>query len=209
MNQYGIKVSSFIIPSLIDIEVATGYLRVHHIRDMYNRGNHIGIHDTGINAFAEFPERILAVRDWLIDKGFTRNNEHLYGTYPNGAYSQATIDLLQSNGFKGFRQVSQRIRDDATFMEETKGKFHLETIINGGIAEPLKISGNRPANYTEFVTRIDEAISTGSAYLPYFHLFTEVGGRNEWVLMAKYLKQKVDEGLIECLTFPEFVQKYS
>lgn len=209
MNQYGIPVSSFVIPSLIDIVGATSYLRLHQVKDMYNRGNHIGIHDTGINAFSKDPSRILTVRDWLITNGFTRNDGHLYGTYPNGSYSQETIDLCKANGIKGFRQVFQRMREDIDSVEEAKGKNKFEPFLNGGIAEPLKISGERPATYTEFINNIDQAILLQQCYLPYFHLFTEVGGRTEWVKMAKYLRTKIDAGLIECITFPEFCKKYS
>jgi hypothetical protein len=209
MNQYGIPVSSFVIPSLIDIEGATSYLRLHQVKDMYNRGNHIGIHDTGINAFSVNPSRILIVRDWLINNGFTRDDGHLYGTYPNGSYSQETIDLCKANGIKGFRQVFQRMREDADNVEEAKGKNKFEPFLNGGIAEPLKISGERPATYAEFVANIDKAITLQQCYLPYFHLFTEVGGRTEWVKFAKYLRTKIDAGLIECLTFPQFCKKYS
>ena len=149
------------------------------------------------------------ILSWLINNGFTRDDGHLYGTYPNGSYSQETIDLCKANGIKGFRQVFQRMREDIDNVEEANGKNKFEPFLNGGIAEPLKISGERPATYAEFVANIDKTITLQQCYLPYFHLFTEVGGRTEWVKFAKYLKTKIDAGLIECITFPELCKRYS
>lgn len=207
MNSYGVPVSNFIIPSFIDD--IDNYLNIEDVKDLYDQGNHIGIHGTGLNNFAVNPQNIILARDWLIANGFTRNDGHLYGTYPNGTYSQSTIDLLQQNNFKGFRTVAQRPRDDSQSVQSSKGKSYHECIFNGGIAEPLKINGVRSATYELFITDIEEAILNKTAYIGYYHLFSEVSGYENWLKMAAYLKQKVDEGLIECLTFPEFVQKYS
>ena len=209
MNAQGIPVSTFVTPSYIDSSSATGYLNIEHLEELYRNGNHIGIHGTGASAFASNPNLIIECRDWLINKGFTRNDGHLYGTYPNGGYSQDTINLLRNNKFKGFRQVTGTRRNDIYSVQASKGGLKYECILNGGIADKLRVSGVRPLTYSEFVNDINLAIEYQGAYIPYHHLFSEVGGRGEWVKMAKYLKQKVDEGLIECLTFPEFIQKYS
>lgn len=209
MNKYGIPVSTFVTPSYIDSSTATGYLNIEHLDELYRNGNHIGIHGTGASAFASNPSLILEARDWLISKGFTKEDGHLYGTYPNGGYSQETINILRANNFKGFRQVTGVARQDAYQTQATKGGLPYEMILNGGIADPLKVSGNRPATYTEFVNALDKAIDYQAGYLPYHHLFSEVGGYTEWEKMAKYLKTKIDDGTIECLTFPQFCKKYS
>lgn len=209
LNEYGIPYSTFVIPSLIENQNATGYIRKHQLKIQYDRGNHVGIHNTGLNDFAINPNNILVVRDWLKENGFTRDDGHLYGTYPNGTYSEATIDLLKSSDIKGFRQVYQRQRNDNESTQTSKGKLPYENVFNGGISEPLKVSGFRPATVAEFKQKLDEAISLKACFLPYFHLFSEVGSRANWIEICKYIKTKVDEGLIECLTFPQFCKKYS
>ena len=206
MNYYGIPVSTFVTSYKVG---ETGFLSLDRLKELYFNGNHIGIHGHEFNIFASDTSQITLTSNWLKENGFTRDRGYLYGTYPNGGYSQETIDFLRNNGYLGFRQVIGTERNDTLGVQASKGILRTESLLNGGIADVHKISGHRPLTYTAFVSEIDNAIEFNGCYLPYHHSFSEVGGKSNWILMAKYLKQKIDEGLIECLTFPEFVQKYS
>lgn len=210
MNKYGIPCTLNVIPEYIDNnEVYQNSLNLQELHDIYCKGNDICCHHQDIAAFALDETKVLAVRDWIKNNGFTRNNSYLYGSYPNGATNQNLIDYLKLNGFQGFRTDSGRNRDDSQNAESTRGLTTREEILNGGIADAFRIVGKNCNSFSYATTEIQKAIEHGAGMVILSHSFSEIGGKAEWELLAKYLKEKVDEGVVECLTFPQFVKKYS
>ena len=210
MNSYGIPTSLFVINEFVDnYEAHPGYFSLDDCNYLYKRGNHIGIHGSVVSEFVVNKEKIKVASDWLKSNGFTRDNGHLYGTYPNGSTNQTTIDYAKSIGIKALRTIMVKNRDDANNIE---GYFHSNGVVpllNGGIADSFRIAGAKPINLTTFKTDLDLAIHRQSAYITYHHVYSEFVNKAEWIALAKYLKSKVDDGSIECLTFPQFCKKYS
>lgn len=210
MNQYGISTSLFVISDFVDDHATySGYLSLSEILSLYNKGNHIGMHHQNVNGFALDKTLMLKESNWLKSNGFIRDDGHLYGSYPNGSYNQDSIDYAKSIGIKGLRSLTGIARDDSQGREATTGLIHYESISNGGIADKYRINSSKPTNVADFTNKLNTAIAKKGAYLTYHHLFSEFTNRDEWVALAKYLKTKIDDGTIECLTFPQFVKKYS
>lgn len=209
MNKYGIPTSIFVIPDFIDDhETYSIYLTLEQTKHLYNQGNHIGFHHQDFCAFSVNPTLINDTVNWLISNGFTRNNGHLYGSYPNGSYSQACIDYAKSIGVKSIRSLTGTIRDDAYNREATKGLIHYESIANGGIADNFRVNASKPVNLADFTSKLETSKNKRAGYLTYHHLFSEFTNEAEWELLAQGLKSQVDAGEIECLTYPEFIKKY-
>lgn len=210
MNTYGIPTSLFVMNNYIDNASShAGYMTLEDCKYIYNRGNHIGIHGDMLNEFIDHKENIKIASDWLKSNGFTRDSGYLYGSYPNGAVNQDTIDYAKSIGIKALRLIAQRPRNDSINSEGYFYSYGITSLINGGIADNFRIPGQKPINLAGFQSDLTKAISRQSGYITYHHNFTEFVNRNEWISLAKYLKSKVDDGTIECLTFPQFVKKYS
>lgn len=210
MNQYGIPVSTFVIPDFIDNHVVyKSYLTLENLYDLYNSGNHIGFHHQDLNAFAVNKTHIKNTSDWLKINGFTRDDGHLYGSYPNGSYNQESIDYAILNGIKAIRSLTGISRDDSQFKEATTGLIHYESLINGGIADLYRINSTKPTTVSDFTSKLNTAISKSAGLITYHHLFSEFTNKSEWVVLAKYLKTKIDDDTIECLTFPQLCKKYS
>ena len=210
MNQYGIPTSLFVISDFVDNHVIyPNYLTKNQLQKLYQNGNHIGMHNQNLNAFALNKELMLSESSWLKDNGFTRDDGHLYGSYPNGSYNQESIDYAQSIGIKAIRSLTGINRDNYQGREATTGLIHYESIANGGIADKFRINSSKPTSLSDFTTKLNSAISKRAAYLTYHHLFSEFTSKSEWVLLAQYLRSKINDGTIECLTFPKFVKKYS
>lgn len=210
MNQYGVVTSNFIIPDFIDNHSTyTNYMTLEMTKDLYDSGNHIGMHHQNVNGFALDKNLLLTTSNWLREKGFTREEGHLYGSYPNGSYNQDSIDYAKQIGIKGLRSLTGISRDDSLGREATTGLIHYESLFNGGIADLHRVNSTKPTNLADFTNKLNVAISKSAGFLTYHHLFSEFTNKEEWTLLAQYLKQKVDEGTIECLTFPKFCKKYS
>ena len=210
MNKYGIKVSSFVIPDFIDNHGAyPSYMTIAMTEDLYDSGNHIGFHHQNIDAFAVNKTLIKTTSDWLKNKGFVRDNGYLYGSYPNGSYNQDSIDYAKSIGILGLRSLTGIARDDSKMREATTGLIYYESLMNGGIADICRINSAKPTSISDFTSKLNTAISKGGGFLTYHHLFSEFVSKAEWETLAKYLKTKIDDGTIECLTFPQFCKKYS
>ena len=210
MNRYGIVVSSFVIPNFIDnTGLHPSSLNLEQIKKMYEHGNHIGLHHEDVNAFALNKELMLEVKNWLVDNGFTRDDGHLYGSYPNGSFNQNSIDYAKSIGIKGLRTLNAIPRNDVQGREASTGSIHYEAIANGGIADVYKVNSVKPINVADFTSKLNVAINKRAGFLTYHHLFSEFINRTEWEALAVYLKSLIDNGTIECLTFPQFCKKYS
>ena len=210
MNQYGIVTSNFIIPDFIDNHsMYTDYMTLEMTKDLYDSGNHIGMHHQNVNGFALDKSLLSTTSNWLREKGFTKEDGHLYGSYPNGSYNQESIDYAKQIGIKGLRSLTGISRDDSLGREATTGLIHHESLFNGGIADLYRINSTKPTNVTDFTNKLNIAISKSAGLLTYHHLFNEFTNEAEWTSLAQYLKSKVDDGTIECLTFPQFCKKYS
>ena len=210
MNKYGIKVSSFVIPDFVGNHIAyPSYMTIEMIEDLYASGNHIGFHHQNSDAFAINKTLIKTTSDWVKNNGFIRDYGYLYGSYPNGSYNQDSIDYAKSIGILGLRSLSGIARDDSRGREATTGLIHYESLMNGGIADIYRINSTKPTSTSDFTSKLNTAISKGGGLLTYHHLFSEFVSKAEWETLAKYLKTKIDDGTIECLTFPQFCKKYS
>ena len=210
MNQYGIVTSNFVIPDfVVNHSTYTNYMTLQMTKDLYDSGNHIGMHHQAVSGFALNKELMLTVSSWLYNNGFTRDDGHLYGSYPNGSYHQESIDYAKQIGIKALRSLTGISRDDAQRRESSTGLIHYESLINGGIADLYRVNSTKPTSVTDFTNKVNVAISKSAGFLTYHHLFSEFTNRDEWIALAQYLKQKVDDGTIECLTFPQFCKKYS
>lgn len=209
MNKYGIPTSLFVIPDFVDDHITyPNYLSLEQTKHLYNQGNHIGFHHQTFSAFSVDPTLIDGTVDWLLSNGFTRDDGHLYGSYPNGSYSQACIDYAKSIGVKSIRSLTGIERDDAYNREATKGLIHYESIANGGIADNFRVNSSKPINVSDFLSKLTTTKNKKGAYLTYHHLFSEFTNKAEWELLAIELKSQIDSGEIECMTYPEFINKY-
>lgn len=211
MNAHGIPVSNFIMPEEVsNHNTYGGTLTLKQCKKLYADGNHIGFHNSLVGGYSINPSLMVSNRDWLLNNGFTREDGHNYGSYPNGVFSQAGIDYAKANGIRAMRSLASVGRDDALANSEcSTSLIKRESVSNGGIADPFRINATQLRSLLDLQTGIEDAILHGSALLTYNHAFSEVGGVTVWEAMAKYLKTKVDSGVIECLTFPQFVKKYS
>jgi hypothetical protein len=208
MNSYGIPVSLFVIDTFVDnVAQSATYMTLNECKMMYNKGNHIGMHGDAVNEFVVTPTRMATASNWLRANGFTRDDGHLYGSYPNGSYNQATIDYAKTIGIRGLRSLAGKVSNFSVGVEPSSSAIY-EGILNGGIADPFRITSDKPASTAVLTTNLNTAINKKAGYLTYNHTFSEVGSRTEWINMAKYLKTQIDAGTIECLTFPKFCQKY-
>ena len=208
MNSYGIPVTLFAINDLIDSN-ATGFMSLSELKNLYNRGNAVCIHGRTVGEFIYTHEKMLANSSWLKENGFTKDQMYLYGSYPNGMYNQASIDYAKAIGLKSLRALKGTIQSDSTGGECSTDGITYEAVANGGIADPFRINSSKVAKLTSYQTELATAISKKAGYISYHHKFSEFVNRAEWVNLAKYLKTKIDDGTIECLTYPKFCKKYS
>lgn len=207
MNSYGIPVTIFAIDKYID-SGATGYMTMSELKNLYSRGNAVGMHGAGIGEYITTHSRMLEATTWLKNNGFIRDNCHLYGSYPNGMYNQASIDYAKSIGVKSLRALKGTIESDVNLGEASTTGVPFECIANGGIADMFRVNSSRPSNLVNYTSELTQAIAKKACYITYHHKFTEFVNRAEWINLAKYLKSKVDDGTIECLTYPQFCRKY-
>ena len=210
MNSYGVPCSLNVMPDYIDNpSLYTNSMSLNELDMLYKKGNHIGIHHQSVAAFSLNHQLVLDTSLWIKNNGFIRDDGYFYGSYPNGAYNQSLIDFLILNGFKGMRTDAGRDRNDLQNAEATAGIVTRNSILNGGLSNSLKVCGKNASTSSNAISYIEDAIKHKSAFVQIIHSFSEIGGRSEWILLAKYLKTKIDDGTIECLTFPQFCKKYS
>jgi peptidoglycan/xylan/chitin deacetylase (PgdA/CDA1 family) len=210
MNKYGIPTSLFVMNEFVDDQINhPTYFTINDCKKLYNKGNHIGIHGITENEFVISKEKLLVAKEWLYNNGFTRDSGHLYGSYPNGSYNQTTIDYAKSIGIKSLRAITARNRDDSIGVEAYLHHKGVVPLMNGGIDDLFRIGSTKPLTLAAFTTYLNNAILYKGGLITYHHKFSEFTSKSEWILLAKYLKTKIDDGTIECLTYPKFCKKYS
>jgi hypothetical protein len=215
-NSFGIPVTLFAITEYIDNHATyPGTMTWAQLTELYNAGNAVGVHAGPANAFVVSPELMKKNRQMLIDKGMTREGCHNYLAYPNGTFNQSVIDKAKEYGFLGARTINGLGRNDTVGYEETFGGMTLgannltclENIANGGIADPFKVNAGAPATSALALINVDEAIVRQSAFIGYWHQFSELP-QAELMAFAAGLATRMAAGTVECLTYPRFSQLY-
>lgn len=209
MNAHGIPTTSFVINEFIDNHsTQPGYQTLEQVKEIYDRGNALCVHGNITNEFVVSPELMQRNRQWLIDKGFVREQGYNYLSYPNGTFNDATIAKAIEYGFQGCRSISGLNRNDASNTHESVSNNDLENITNGGIANRYKINSSRPATAAAALAVVDKAIARQSAAIFYWHTLAELS-QAEATTFAAGLKTRIDAGTVEAMTFPSFVKKYT
>lgn len=206
----GFPLSVFAISGVIDDHVAyPGSLTLTQLKDMYNAGHDIYAHGFGGSSDSGWladPTQMGATRQWLIDKGFVRNECFNYGAYPGGAYTDSLIAAAKGYGFKGMRSVAGTTRS-ATYDGTTQNVLY-EAIGSGGYSDAFKISGHQPGNSTAALAQVDIAIAKRTAYLSYTHRFSDITNQSNWESYMDGLASRVARGAIEVMTFGDFCRSY-
>lgn len=179
------------------------------ITEMYNAGWDLSNHNynhtvlTTLSTQAEMEnQEIGLMKQWLIDRGFTRNNCHLHHCFPGGGYNATALLALQNQGYLTSRTI----------------------IAQAGVSvptPPLRSSGSLP--YL-FVTRnlgigvtldsvkadIDYAVASGATLLIESHKFiTTPTASTEWEIvnmqgMVDYIQKLVLGNVIDNPTVSEW-----
>jgi peptidoglycan/xylan/chitin deacetylase (PgdA/CDA1 family) len=209
-NSFGIPCTNFVMPDYVDDHATrTTYQTIAQIRQLYAQGNAICGHHQAVNAFVDTPSLMGSVSAWLRGNGFTRDDMHLYLSYPNGAFNQSVIDIAKSIGIKGARSIIGINRNDATGLEESVSSIGIEPVANGGIADPYKINSPTYTNASTALAYVDRAIAAQAGVVFYGHTFADGITQAEMYTLCVGLKTRMAAGTIECMTFPQFCQAYS
>jgi peptidoglycan/xylan/chitin deacetylase (PgdA/CDA1 family) len=204
-NSFGIPCTTFTITQFIG---AANYQSLAQLKQLYQRGNAICCHEEVVNGFAVTPQLMLDASNWLKDNGFTREDMHLYVSYPNGAFNQAAINFAKANGIRGARSILGINRNDASSMEESISNIGIEPVANGGIADPYKINSVSYTSAAAALAYVDRAIAAQAGITFYGHTFTNITQAEMYTFCAG-LKTRMAADTIECMTFPQFCQTYS
>lgn len=201
-KKFGIRGTLNIIGSYIDQELA-GYLTLAQLIEMYNAGWDISNHTydhTNLTTLAtqgEMEEKIKRMKDWLISRGFIRNNCHLQFCYPNGGYNATAVDALKAQGYLTGRTVeSQQGLSQAVPPDEPL----LLIVRNLGNTTTL----------TSAIADVDNAISSGCTLVIESHKFvTSATTTTEWDItqmqaLIDYIYKKVSGGTIDCIPMSEW-----
>lgn len=209
-NSFGIPCTSFVMPDYVDDHAnRLTYQTIAQLRQLYAQGNAICGHHQDVNAFAVTPTLMASVSEWLRNNGFTRDNCHLYLSYPNGTFNQAAIGYAKSIGIKGARSIIGLNRNDAAGTEEAMSNVGIEPVANGGIADPYKINSPTYANAAAALAYVDRAIAAQAGIVFYGHTFADNISQAEMYTLCAGLKTRMEAGTIDCMTFPKFCQMYT
>lgn len=209
-NSFGIPCTSFVMPDYVDDHAnRLTYQTIAQLRQLYAQGNAICGHNQGVNAFAVTPTLMGETSEWLRNNGFTRDDCHLYLSYPNGTFNQVAIDYAKSIGIRGARSIIGLNRNDAAGTEEAVSSIGIEPVANGGIADPFKINSPTYANAAAALAYVDRAIAAQAGIVFYGHTFADGITQAEMYTLCAGLKTRMAAGTIECMTFPQFCQMYT
>lgn len=207
-NSFGIPVSYNIMRAeAIDHVTYPGFATVRQINDLYEAGNDIGIHAAQVNGFAVNPAEMNLCSAFIAGNGWTRNDCHLYGAYPNGSFNQASIDLAIGYGLKGIRSLQSVARSDANNTESSTGLIVYESIANGGIADPFRINSVAMVTAAAAATDLTTTAAKKAAYVCYLHNYAG-SAKAEVLAFALNVAGKIAAGTHEAMTFSKFCQTY-
>lgn len=207
-NSFGIPVSFNIMRAeAVDHATFPGFATARQINDLYEAGNDIGIHASQVNGFNKTPAEMLLCSNYIKANGWTRNDCHLYGAYPNGSYSQASIEFAISYGLKGLRSLRSVARNNTDGVESATALVEYESIANGGIADPFRINSVPMDVAATADTQMTTAAAKRAAYICYIHNYAG-SPKAEVLAFAQSVATKIAAGTHVAMTFSEFCKTY-
>lgn len=172
MSRYGMKGCISAVPTLVDME---GYMSFEQLASVYMDGwdilNHTYSHEYLVGLSEDFQaEQMVAAREWLVDHSLERGADIV--VFPNGAFSNDTINALAQGGFSAGRSLKS--------VWDTKVGCQREDI------EICNLISD--STMKEVKAAVDKAIATGNICIIMLH-------KIEPVTMEDYMQ--IDEELFE------------
>lgn len=172
MSRYGMKGCISAVPTLVDME---GYMSFEQLASVYIDGwdilNHTYNHECLVGlSEADQALQMTAAREWLVDHSFERGADIV--VFPNGLFSNDTINVLDKNGFSAGRSIK-------SVWDTTAGSQREDIEICNLISD---------STMKEVKAAVDKAIATGNICIIMLH-------KIEPVTMDDYMQ--IDEQLFE------------
>lgn len=90
--------TAFTFAQLVDMHDRLGWALINHTVSHTNLST--------VGSPADVEAQVMPVVDWFVDQGFTRDEEHLFFAYPNGATGEIAEEALRVLGFRAARRSS-------------------------------------------------------------------------------------------------------